>query len=145
MSPLAAVLVVTALVAVATTVGLLWRRGNGRVRASAPQASESLTPADVGSSAAFGSRATLLQFSTEYCAYCPATRRLLGSVAERTAGVVHIDVDLTDSPELARRFRILQTPTTFLLDGAGAVRGRIGGAPRPAELEASLAAILSPS
>ncbi|GAA4164350.1 thioredoxin family protein [Gryllotalpicola daejeonensis] len=101
-----------------------------------------VTPADVGTDAPFGEKATLLQFSTEFCAYCPATRRVLGALAERNDGVEHIDIDLTHSPELAQRFNVLQTPTTLVLDGSGAVRARIGGAPKRPELEASLAEIL---
>ncbi|WP_344757095.1 thioredoxin family protein [Gryllotalpicola koreensis] len=142
MSPLAAVLAVVGLIAVTTVVGLIWKRRNGRVRLAADTA-EIVRPTDVGTDAPFGERATLLQFSTEFCAYCPATRRVLGGLADHNDGVEHVDVDLTNSPELAQRFRVLQTPTTLLLDGRGAVRARIGGAPKRAELEASLADILN--
>jgi thiol-disulfide isomerase/thioredoxin len=142
MSPLAAVLAVVGLIAVTTVVGLIWKRRNGRVTV-AKDGAEIVRAADVGTQEPFGERATLLQFSTEFCAYCPATRRLLGALAERTDGVEHVDIDLTHSPELAQRFRVLQTPTTLLLDARGAVRARIGGAPRRDELEASLAHILN--
>jgi hypothetical protein len=60
-------------------------------------------------------------------------------------GVVHLDVDLTHRPELARRFNILQTPTTFVLDGAGMIRARIGGAPRPTELASALDELIGES
>jgi len=142
-SPVAAVLLVVALVAVSTVAGLVWKRRTGRVAVVAAPSAEVVTAADVDTAEPFGDRATLLQFSTEFCAYCPATRRVLGGIAERTDGVAHVDVDLTHSPELAQRFRVLQTPTTLLLDGAGVVRARIGGAPKAAELEASLADILN--
>lgn len=142
MPPLAALLVVAALVAFTTVVGLIWRARNGRVAQLASDTREIVRQTDVGVSEPFGEKATLLQFSTEFCAYCPSTRRLLGRLAERTDGVTHVDVDLTHSPGLAQRFKVLQTPTTLLLDGDGAVRARIGGAPRPAELEATLAEIL---
>jgi thiol-disulfide isomerase/thioredoxin len=99
-------------------------------------------PEDVRLDADFGKRGTLLQFSTEFCTFCPATRRLLGGLAGRIDGVVHVDVDLTQAPDLAKRFDVLQTPTTLLLDGRGVVRGRIGGPPRPRELEAELARLL---
>jgi len=137
-----AVLVVVALVAVATAVGLVWKRRTGAVASVDAGRAETVTAADVRTDAPFGERATLLQFSTEFCAYCPQTRRVLGGLAERTEGVAHVDVDLTHSPDLAHRFNVLQTPTTLVLDGAGVVRARIGGAPRPAELEASLSRIL---
>ncbi|WP_344792300.1 thioredoxin family protein [Gryllotalpicola daejeonensis] len=143
MSPLEAVLAVVGLIAVTTVVGLIWKARTGRVTTPARATSDNVvTPADVGTDAPFGEKATLLQFSTEFCAYCPATRRVLGALAERNDGVEHIDIDLTHSPELAQRFNVLQTPTTLVLDGSGAVRARIGGAPKRPELEASLAEIL---
>ena len=142
MSALTAVLVVVGLIAVSTVAGLIWKSRTGRVAQTAAANAEIVTPADVGATTPFGEKATLLQFSTEFCAYCPATRRVLGTIADRTDGVEHVDIDLTHSPELAQRFRVLQTPTTLLLDGHGAVRGRIGGAPKRAELEESLAQIL---
>jgi thiol-disulfide isomerase/thioredoxin len=145
MSPLAAVLSVVGLIALSTVVGLIWKSRTGRVTQTARETREIVRPADVGTEASFGEKATLLQFSTEFCAYCPATRRLLGGIAERTDGVEHVDIDLTHSPELAQRFKVLQTPTTLLLDGGGAVRARIGGAPKRPELEASLANILNPT
>jgi thiol-disulfide isomerase/thioredoxin len=142
MAPLTAILVVVALITASTAAGLIWKRRTGR--AAAPGGAETIVrPADVGAGAPFGRRATLLQFSTEFCAYCPATRRVLGRLAERNDGVAHLDIDLGRSPELVQRFRVLQTPTTLLLDGRGAVRARIGGAPRRDELEESLARILN--
>ncbi|KQX06629.1 MULTISPECIES: TlpA family protein disulfide reductase [unclassified Leifsonia] len=88
-----------------------------------------LTPADVGSHEAFGESATLLQFSTEYCSRCPQTRVVLRGIAGDHDGVRHLDVDLTHRPDIARRYNVLQTPTTLILDARGAVRARVGGAP----------------
>jgi thiol-disulfide isomerase/thioredoxin len=127
------------LVALAAAAGLLWRATTGRARAA--RGDEVVSPADVGS-AAFGERATLLQFSTEFCAPCRTTARVLGGIAGDTDGVDHVEVDLTDSPELADRFRILQTPTTLVLDGRGAVRARIGGAARADDVRTTLHRIL---
>ena len=75
-------------------------------------------------------RATLLQFSTEVCAPCRATARVLGDLADRPRSVEHVDLDVTHRPDLAARYRVLQTPTTLILDSDGAVRARIGGAVR---------------
>ena len=77
-----------------------------------------------------GERATLLQFSTEVCAPCRATARVLGELADSTDAVAHVDLDVTHRPDLAARYRVLQTPTTLILDRDGAVRARIGGAVR---------------
>ena len=58
--------------------------------------------------------------------------------------VRHVEVDIADRPDLAAQFNVLQTPTTLILDAAGSVRARIGGAVRRdtvvAELERVLAA-----
>ncbi|MEL4318746.1 thioredoxin family protein [Leifsonia sp. YIM 134122] len=88
-----------------------------------------VTPADVDSDEQFGENATLLQFSTEFCSRCPQTRVVLGAIAGEHVGVRHLDVDLTHRPDIARRYNVLQTPTTLILDGRGTVRARVGGAP----------------
>jgi thiol-disulfide isomerase/thioredoxin len=93
---------------------------------------------------ALGARATLLQFSTEVCTPCKSTARVLDDLAARTESVTHVDLDVTHRPDLASRYRVLQTPTTLILDRDGAVRARIGGAVRRdivvAELQKVLAA-----
>jgi thiol-disulfide isomerase/thioredoxin len=130
MSPLLALTTLAVLVVVATAVGLLQRRSSGRVRAAA---ADRVRPEELGVEQ-LGTEATLLQLSTELCAPCRSTARLLSGVAGQRAGVLHVEIDLTERPGLAQRFGVLQTPTTLLLDAAGVVRGRIGGVPRPAAL-----------
>lgn len=130
MQPVAAVLVVLALLATATLAGVVWRARTGRARTAHEGA---IAPADLGVER-FGERATFVQFSTEYCSPCRAAHTMLDALAAERDGVEHLDVDLTARPELAGRFRILQTPTVLLIDGAGTVRTRIGGAPRRHEV-----------
>lgn len=139
MSAPSALLVLLGLVAVATAAGLLWRARTGRVRSTR---ADRVTAAEVGA-AGLGSRATLVQFSTAFCAQCPSTARVLHGVAGEHDGVEHLDVDLTVRPELARRFGVLQTPTTLLLDARGTVRGRIAGAARPGDVRTALDRILT--
>jgi thiol-disulfide isomerase/thioredoxin len=131
-----ALLVALGLVAVATVLGLIWQRRRGRT--VIVHDGTVVRPADVDTAEAFGSTATLLQFSTELCASCPATRRLLGTLASEHPGVRHVDIDLTHRSDLARRFDVLQTPTILILDRDGHVRARIGGAPRTDELRREL-------
>ena len=126
MNPIAALGLVLALAAGATALGLLWRAGQGR---SEPVGAAVITQTDVASGTAFGRTGTLLQFSTELCARCPGTSRMLAGVAGSRPGVTHIDVDLTHRADLANRFSILQTPTTLVLDETGRVRARVGGVP----------------
>lgn len=137
------VAVVLGLVAAAALLGWVWRARSGRSRrASAPWPVPVLTPADVASTEPFGESATLLLFSTEFCSRCPATSALLGSIAQKHPGVTHLDVDLTHRADLANRFNILQTPTTFVLDASGGLRSRIGGPPRQEVVKEELDRIL---
>jgi len=134
MTPLAVISALVALVALATVLGLLWQAQNGRVRSS--RGDETISGLDVA--AELGATATLLQFSSEVCAPCVSTHRVLDGVAAESAGVAHVEVDITAHPELVSRFNILQTPTTLVLDNRGVVRARIGGAARPDTVRAEL-------
>ncbi|WP_291052701.1 thioredoxin family protein [Herbiconiux sp.] len=136
MHPLAVVLLLLGLVALATVLGLVWRVRQGRPASVAE--TDALHPSLFGDASALGARATLVQFSTQHCSTCPATHRLLSEVSRRTTGVVHLDVDVTERADLIRRFSILQTPTTLILDRHGVVRTRIGGSVRRDVVESRL-------
>lgn len=136
MPPLAVIAILLALVALATVLGLVWRSRQGR--SATVTATDALDPTLFGATSALGSRATLVQFSTQHCSTCPATHRLLSEVSGRTAGVVHLNVDVTERADLIRRFSILQTPTTLILDRHGVVRTRIGGSVRRDVVESRL-------
>jgi thiol-disulfide isomerase/thioredoxin len=131
-------IVLAGLVLAATLLGVLHRATQGRARTVSDSRIVSIEGVSLGE------RATLLQFSTEVCAPCKSTARVLDDLAARTEDVAHVDLDVTRRPDLASRYRVLQTPTTLILDADGAVRARIGGAVRRdvvvAELEKVLAA-----
>jgi thiol-disulfide isomerase/thioredoxin len=129
-----ALVAVLGAVAIATALGLAWRARTGRVHVGSGRPAERELAGIATAHGALGRRATLLQFSTELCAPCRSTARALGDLAGRRDGVAHVEIDLTDRPELAGRLGILQTPTTFVLDPRGRTRARIGGAPRLADL-----------
>lgn len=120
--------VLVALVAVATAIGLAWRWTQGRVVRVTD--GTVVRASDVPGIRRLPRGVTLLQFSTEVCAPCRTTRDVLGDIAAERAGVTHIDLDVTHQPDVARRFHVMQTPTTLILDSRGVVRARIGGAPR---------------
>lgn len=130
-----ALLAIAALVVVATAVGLLARARQGRARAV--DSAEVVDPRRLGADA-LGEEATLLQFSTEMCSRCPQVHRMLSEVADARDGVRHLDVDLTHRPDIAQHFRVLQTPTTLVLDRRGIVRTRFGGTPGRAVVELEL-------
>lgn len=141
MNPFAIVGVLLGLLMASTAIGLAWRATTGRVRAIV--SADVVAIDELDAEAVPGLGATLLQFSTEVCAPCAATRTLLGSLAGQLNGVRHVDIDVTHRPDIANRFNLLQSPTTLILDSRGVVRARIGGAPRPAEVRAELDRILS--
>ena len=84
-----------------------------------------------------GERATLLQFSSAFCAPCRATRRVLSDVAAAVEGVRHVEVDAESHLELVRELGVLKTPTTLVLDAQGREAFRAAGQPtRAAVLQA---------
>jgi thiol-disulfide isomerase/thioredoxin len=149
--------IVCALV-VATAYGLFWQQRNGRVSrvggsaekaamTAAPIATDvsavknsALTQADIG--AVLGSRATLVQFSSAFCAPCRATRRILTDVAGMVDGVAHVEIDAESRLDLVRRLDVRRTPTTFVLGPDGRVTHRASGQPRKADVIAALGAVL---
>lgn len=76
-----------------------------------------------------GDRATFVQFSSAFCAPCRATRRILGDIAASTPGVAHHEIDAELHLDVVRRFGILRTPTTLVLDARGVEVARASGAP----------------
>ncbi|MGZ6830949.1 MAG: TlpA family protein disulfide reductase [Nocardioidaceae bacterium] len=89
-----------------------------------------------------GARATLLQFSSAFCAPCRVTRRVLGEVAGVVPGVEHIEVDAEHHLDLVRRLGVLRTPTTLILDREGREVTRASGAPKKDEVLATLARVV---
>jgi thiol-disulfide isomerase/thioredoxin len=139
MDALTAGLVLGGLVVLTTVAGLLIRAREGRAK-MLPNTTR-VTPEELGlrrGDLPFGSAATLVQFSSEFCTKCPATRVLLAQAAAAHPGVRHIDIDVTNEPDIANRFGLMQTPTTLVLDEAGMLAARIGGAPRPDALARAL-------
>ncbi|MEU0179173.1 thioredoxin family protein [Streptomyces massasporeus] len=122
--------------AVASAYGVLQRRRSGRVRVRGRDDGKWLDAAELG--AELGERATLVQFSSAFCAPCRATRRVLGEVAAVVPGVTHVEIDAEAHLDLVRRLDILKTPTVLVLDADGRVVRRATGQPRKADVIAAL-------
>jgi hypothetical protein len=123
-------LALIAVLAATTVFGLLWRRRQGKLRAV--PGTDVLTAADLG--APLGQRATLVQFSTEFCTRCGPTRKILAEVADGTDGVALVEIDAAARLDLARRLRVQATPTVLVLGPDGAVTRRAVGQPSQADL-----------
>ncbi len=78
---------------------------------------------------ALGERATLLQFSTAFCAPCRSTRQVLAGVAALVPGVRHVEVDAEAHLDLVRRLAVRRTPTVLIVDASGREVRRASGAP----------------
>ena len=128
--------VLLAVLVLSTGAGLVHRARNGQVRESA--AVDSLLPLLDRLGESPGERATLLQFSSAFCAPCRATRRVLGEVTGLVPGVAHVEVDAEKHLDVVRRLGILKTPTTLVLDGRGVEVKRASGQPRKADVLAAL-------
>ncbi|MFD0307931.1 TlpA family protein disulfide reductase [Streptomyces sp. NPDC127119] len=133
MTGLAVCVVVLAL---ASAYGVLNRRRSGRVRVRGRDGGKRLGAAELGED--LGERATLVQFSSAFCAPCRATRRVLGEVAELVPGIRHIEIDAESRLGLVRELEILKTPTVLVLDAEGSIVRRATGQPRKADVIAAL-------
>jgi thiol-disulfide isomerase/thioredoxin len=136
-------IVCAAVLVAATAYGLVHRRWNGRVRVRAKDGGERLSAADLGGP--LGERATLVQFSSAFCAPCRATRRVLDEVARLVEGVRHVEIDAEAHLELVRRLGVLKTPTVLVLDADGSVVRRASGQPRKADVIAALGVAVQPA
>ncbi len=123
------------------------RRGGGRGPAQAitPPAGGArgsgapdgqVTSAELGRP--LGQRATLVQFSSAFCAPCRATRRVLTDVASMVDGVEYIEVDAEARLDLVRRLNVLRTPTVLVTDGSGRIVKRASGQPRKPDVIAAV-------
>ncbi len=131
--PLAIVLVLS------SGYGIWYRTSRGRIKGKSG-AMALVSSADLDG-ASFGSRVTLLQFSSAFCSPCRATRALLADITADMADVVHIDLDAEGHLELVRRLDIRSTPTTLILDGNQVEVGRAVGAPKRDQVTKAIAAV----
>jgi thiol-disulfide isomerase/thioredoxin len=135
-----------AALACALAGGAVWRQRNGRMRrvggsdlvADGDQASppDVLTSAELGQP--LGDRATLIQFSSAFCAPCRATRRILAEVAGMTEGIAHVEIDAESRLDLVRSLNVLRTPTVLVTDAGGRIVQRASGQPRKPDVIAAL-------
>lgn len=161
--------VVFIVLVVATIIGLIMKRNDGRMKDVRPRAVASDLPTSVGPDApqadvhvatrtehggermseaavgaSFGSVATFVQFSGPMCAQCGPTRTLLGSIADQYDGVVHIDIDSEQHMDLVRQYGVMRTPTVLVLDAGGTIIKRGVGIPRKVDIVTTLGDLVDP-
>ena len=76
-----------------------------------------------------GTRATLVQFSSAFCAPCRATRTVLARAALLVPAVRVVEVDVAREPARAQAAGVRSTPTVVVRDDGGAEVFRAVGVP----------------
>ncbi|MDX8034660.1 thioredoxin family protein [Lentzea sp. BCCO 10_0856] len=81
---------------------------------------------------------TLVQLSTTFCAPCRHAKVILRDLADRTDGLTHAELDVTNLPDVAAELGVMRTPTTLALTADGTEVLRVGGVPKRDSLLAAL-------
>jgi thiol-disulfide isomerase/thioredoxin len=143
-------IVVVAVLIIGIAIGGWRRRTDGRLRpAPAPAAAaapadsvapdvERLDPDLLTALGVAPGQATLLQFSSAFCAPCRAVRRVSSEVAGMIPGVQHVEVDAESHLDAVRALDIWRTPTLLVLEADGRVSRRATGVPAKAQLIAAI-------
>ena len=86
---------------------------------------------------------TIVHFSAVWCGPCAGVRRVVDQVCADLPGVAHVEIDMDDNPDAARRLSVLSLPTTFVFDADGRRRYRASGIPTAADLRSALEPLLA--
>jgi thiol-disulfide isomerase/thioredoxin len=118
---------------------LWWKKTRGAIRTKKSVPGHRLNASTLGEE--LGSRATMVQFSSAFCAPCKATHALLSQMVVPMHDVKHIHIDAESHLELVRQLDIRSTPTTIFLNRDGIEVGRAAGTPKREQVLAALNAI----
>lgn len=89
----------------------------------------------------YGSRLTILQFSTTFCSECRTAKAIVQDVVKDFKDIAYVEVDAESNLDLVRRVDIRSTPTTIFLDSKGFEVARAKGAPKRDQLIKAINAI----
>lgn len=134
-------LLVAAVIGLASVAGWWWNRRDGEVRTGErAERHGSFTPAQleaVGLAVAGGETVALL-LGSPTCAPCVTVRRILAEVAERRPDFRWVYVDAADHLDIAESHHVMRVPTLFVLDPSGRILARTSGVPARRDLIAVL-------
>ncbi|ANZ37372.1 thiol reductase thioredoxin [Lentzea guizhouensis] len=114
--------------AVASAIGVLLKVREGRIKQSSRSSAAADLPAPVRELLTPG--VTLVQLSTTFCAPCRHAKVVLRDLADRTDGLAHAELDVTNLPDVAAQLGVMRTPTTLALTADGTEVLRVGGVPK---------------
>jgi len=117
------------LISITSVIGLLLRAKKGAIKKGKRV---KISEGEFGEK--FGSRLTILQFSTTFCSECRTAKAIVKDVVKNFKDVAYVEVDAESNLDLVRRVDIRSTPTTIFLDSKGFEIVRVKGAPKRDQL-----------
>jgi thiol-disulfide isomerase/thioredoxin len=114
---------------ISTVIGLLYRRSNGVITKK-----RRLHISEAEFAGRYGSRVTILQFSTTFCSQCRAAKALISDVVKDQSDISYLEIDAESNLALVRKVDVRSTPTTIFLDKGGFEIARATGAPKRDQL-----------
>ena len=124
------------LISLTSVIGLLLRLKKGVIKKGGKL---KVSEGEVGGK--YGSRLTILQFSTTFCSECRTAKAIVQDVVKLFKDIAYIEVDAESNLDLVRRVDIRSTPTTIFLDSKGFEVARAKGAPKRDQLIKAIKAI----
>ena len=124
------------LISLTSVIGLLLRAKKGVIKKGGKL---KVSEGEFGGK--YGSRLTILQFSTTFCSECRTAKAIVQDVVKPFKDITYIEVDAESNLDLVRRVDIRSTPTTIFLDSKGFEVARAKGAPKRDQLIKAIKAI----
>ena len=121
---------------ISTAIGFFYRSKNGVIRKK-----RRLHISEVEFAGRYGSRVTILQFSTTFCSQCRAAKSLISDVVKDEKDISYLEIDAESNLALVRKVDVRSTPTTIFLDKAGYEIARATGAPKRDQLQKVIASL----
>jgi thiol-disulfide isomerase/thioredoxin len=117
---------------VAVSLGFWLKASQGSIRSAKPHKNFASEFSKFG---LLGRSATLIQFSTDFCANCPGSKKILKEISSQMSDVEFIEIDAEKNLGLTKKLNILSTPTILIIDSQGDELARVSGKPHKKSIE----------
>ena len=121
---------------ISTAIGFFYRSKNGVIVKK-----RRLHISEAEFAGTYGSRVTILQFSTTFCSQCRAAKSLISDVVKDEKDISYLEIDAESNLALVRKVDVRSTPTTIFLDKDGYEIARATGAPKRDQLQKVIASL----
>jgi thiol-disulfide isomerase/thioredoxin len=126
------ILLLVLILLIALSLGFWLKVSQGSIKSAKPHKNFASEFSKFGS---LGNAATLIQFSTDFCANCPGSKRMMKEIATNTLGVKFIEIDAQNNIGLTKQLNVLSTPTILIVDSQGEELARVSGKPQKKSIE----------